>query len=91
MEIFTALLALCVSFDVFFDWRLNQAVEQTIDTAAIWEAIVPIMTSLYWIHTVMVRCVYDDTPTHPQRHEVPDPPPSIDFIYRPLFVEDSIR
>ena len=46
METFTALLALCVSFDVFFDWRLNQAVEQKIDTAAIWDAIVPIMTLL---------------------------------------------
>ena len=38
------------SFDVFFDLRPNKrlSIAYTIETPAIWDAIVPIMTSLQW-------------------------------------------
>ena len=34
------------SFDVFFDLRVNKRLSKTIVMLAIWDAIVPIMTSL---------------------------------------------
>ena len=59
METFSPLLAFCGghspvnslrpvtrSFDVFFDLRLEQTVEETIGTPVIWDAIALIMTSL---------------------------------------------
>ena len=36
------------SFDVFFDMRHKQTVQQTMETPMIWDAIALIMTSPYW-------------------------------------------